>query len=283
MSSASRPRVSRRSLLAAGTAVGLSGLVSTPAAAAPLRQDPAGGNLILDYRPSQPTGWPDMPGKPTGTLGGHTASRDFTFNGVPYRISLLPSGKDGASTDPVYEAVPELSAIGFEQTLAAAFGAHYAFHYQGGFRGKEEFRVQSYSVFATEATQEQPVTTFGGGLYVVYEPDTRRGDPGIHETLRWIQVVHQSGTIENRPSEVDNIGRANPFYMDGGLTSIYGTEVCNFHDASQISLDGRFDLDEQFLAETFLAHDTGTKDRSGRGVVHILGGIKWGWRVQRAE
>ncbi|MER6999769.1 hypothetical protein [Streptomyces sp. NPDC000410] len=282
MSSVSRPRVSRRSLLAAGSAVGLSGLVSVPAAAAPKRRDTAGRHLVLDYRPSQPTGWPETPGKPTGSLGGHTVSKDFTFNGAPHRVALLPSGQGGASTDPVYEAVPADPAVGFEQTLGAAFGSHYAFRYVGGFRGQREFRVQSYSVFATEATPEQWGTTFGGGLYVVYEPDTRAGDPDIHETLRWIQVVRQSGTIENR-HEVDNIGRANPFYMDGGLTSIHGTEVCNFHDTSQISLDARVDLDEEFRAETFLTHDTGTKDRSGRAVVHVLGGIRWGWRVSRVE
>ncbi|MFE7515397.1 hypothetical protein ACFU8I_29835 [Streptomyces sp. NPDC057540] len=275
MRSASRPRVSRRSLLTAGTALGLSGLVSGPAAAVPKSGDPAGGHLVLDYRPSQPTGWPEMPGKPSGTLGGHTASRDFAFNGVPHRVGLL-------SSVPVYQAVPADPAIAFEQTLAAAFGAHYAFRHAGGFRGRGEFRVQSYGVFATEATEAQPATTFGGGLYVVYEPDLRAGDPGIHETLRWIQVVRQSGTVENR-HEVDNIGRANPFYMDGGLTSVHGTEVCNFHDTSQIAFDGRADLDEEFAAETFLTHDTGAKDRSGRGIVHVLGGIRWGWRVRRVE
>ncbi|MFE5589867.1 hypothetical protein [Streptomyces sp. NPDC056549] len=282
MSSASRPRVPRRSLLTAGTALGLSGLVSGPAAAVPKPGAPGGGHLVLDYRPGQPTGWPETPGKPIGALGGHTASADFTFNGVPHRVSLLPSGQDGASTEPVYQAVPTDPAVDFAHTLATAFGAHYAFRSLGGFRGRGEFRVQSYSVFATEATEEQPATTFGGGLYVVYEPDLRAGDPGIHETLRWIQVVRQSGTVENR-HEVDNIGRANPFYMDGGLTSIHGTEVCNFHDTSQIAFDGRVDLDEQFAAETFLTHDTGTKDRSGRGIVHVLGGIRWGWRVRRVE
>ncbi|MFG2294514.1 hypothetical protein [Streptomyces sp. NPDC048603] len=256
------------------------GVLSVPAAAAPQRRHPADGHLVLDYRPSQPTGWPDMPGKAPGTLGGHTASADFTFNGVPHRVALLPSGRNGASTDPVYEGVPADPAVGFEKELAAAFGAHYAFRYTGGFRGQGEFRVQSYGVFATEGTQEQPGATFGGGLYVVYEADTRAGDPDIHETLRWIQVVRQSGTIGNR-HEVDNIGRANPFYMDGGLTSIHGTEVCNFHDTSQISLDARVDLDEEFLAETFLTHDTGNRDRSGRAVVQVLGGIRWGWRVRR--
>jgi hypothetical protein len=34
---------------------------------------------------------------------------------------------------------------------------------------------------------------------------------------------------------------------------------------------------------TGLVHDTGRKDRAGKGIIDISGGIKWGWRVQPAR
>ncbi|MDX3226796.1 hypothetical protein [Streptomyces sp. ME19-01-6] len=279
-------RLSRRFLLAAGPAIGLSGLAPVSAAAKPVTPRAvrataprSASHLVLDYRPSQATGWPPHPGKATGTIGGHIATQDFTFNGTRYRISLLPFGQDSDAPDPVYEDVPADTAIAFEQTLADAFGDFYAFRYQGGFPGEGEFRVQSYSVTAGEPTAEQPGTSFGGGVYVVYDPDVRRGDPGIQDSIQWIQVVRSSG-FDSRPSEVDNLHRANPFSMDGGLTSVNGTQVCNFHDEAVFSLDGNFSLEGEFMAEVFLAQDTGRKDTSGRGIVKIFGGLKWGWQVR---
>ncbi|MGE7384268.1 hypothetical protein ACQKM2_02025 [Streptomyces sp. NPDC004126] len=273
-------RPTRRSLLAAGSAIGLSGLTAPSATAKAAAARTPGGHLVLDYRPSQATGWPPRPGKPTGTLGGHVATRDFTFNGTPHRIGLLPFGQDGDAPDPVYEEVPAEPAIAFRKTLADAFGESYAFRYEGGFPGREAFRVQSYSVFAAEPTPQDPGTRFGGGVYVVHDPDVRRGDPGIRESLRWIQVVRSSVPVD-RPSEVDNMYRANPFYMDGGLTSVNGTQVCNFHDESVISLDANGPLEGEFAAEVFLAQDTGHKDSSGRGIVKVFGGLKWGWHVRQ--
>ncbi|MFE0425931.1 hypothetical protein [Streptomyces sp. NPDC058953] len=272
--------VSRRSLLAAGTAAGAAGaagLVAPPAGAATAR---SGGHLLPDYRPSRPTGWPEHPGKPPGTIGGHIPSAAFTFNGAAHRIALLPFGQPGDAPHPVYLRTPGDPDIAFAATLEAGFGAYYAFRYRGGLRGRSVFRVQSYGVIAAgPGPGEPPGVSFGGGLYAVYEPDVRRGDPGIHETLRWIQVVRTRGTGANRPPEIDNMGRANPYYMDGGLTSVHGTEVCNFNDAPQTRVDGAIPLDQTFLAETFLSHETGAKDASGRAVVEILAGIRYGWHV----
>jgi hypothetical protein len=67
---------------------------------------------------------------------------------------------------------------------------------------------------------------------------------------------------------------------DGGLTSVDGTEVCTFHDEALFSLNGNVDLTSVFLAEVFLAQDTGRKDGSGRGIVRLFGGLRWGWQVQ---
>lgn len=35
----------------------------------------------------------------------------------------------------------------------------------------------------------------------------------------------------------------------------------------------------QFIAEVFLAQDTGVKDRAGKDIVTISGGVKWGWQA----
>jgi len=89
-------------------------------------------HLTLGYRPSQPTGWPGTPGVTfSETIGGHKVAEDFTFNGKPHRISLLPSGASDAAFDPVYEDFPVDPDIDFKGTLAAAFGADYSFHYTG--------------------------------------------------------------------------------------------------------------------------------------------------------
>ncbi|MEU3601182.1 hypothetical protein ABZ714_21055 [Streptomyces sp. NPDC006798] len=264
--------MTRRTLLAAGSAAGAAGLTAPSGAFAAPR---TGDRLLPDYRPSQATGWPEHPGKPPGTLGGHTPAADFSFNGTPHRISLLPLDRPGPAPHPVYVPVPGDPEIDFRRTLEAAFGTHYAFRYRGGLRGRSVFRIQSYGVYATgPAPGRPPGVTFGGGVYAVYDPDTRHGDPGIHETLRWIQVIRT-----DRPAEIDNMGRANPYYMDGGLTSIHGRRVCNFHDAPTTTLDGDVPLNQRFLAETFLTHEPGSKDPSGRTVVELLAGIRYGWHV----
>jgi hypothetical protein len=34
-----------------------------------------------------------------------------------------------------------------------------------------------------------------------------------------------------------------------------------------------------FLAETFLAEDTGRRTASGKAIIAIHGGIRWGWQA----
>lgn len=287
-----RPAVSRRSLLRGGVAAGLTALAATglgsvtkPALAASAvgTGTRRGDHLVLDYRPSQLTGWPTTPGASfSRTLGGHTTSKDFAYGGIPHRISMLPFGQRGASVHPVYEDVPGDTTLNFRKTLEDAFGAHYEFRYVG-FRGSREFRVQSYGVFVREPTQTSPETQLGAGLYVVYEPDPRRGDPPASENLQWIQVTTFQGDMD-MPPKADNLDRPNPFYPFGGLTSVNGREVFNFIDIPQRAIqlrpgteDAR--LNSTFLAEAFLAHDTGTKNAAGKDIVRIFGGIKWGWQV----
>jgi hypothetical protein len=284
--------MSRRSLLRGGTVLGVSvlttaGLGSAPAVAGSEARaaaaDPA-AHLVRDYRPSQPTGAPATLGQSFAmTIGGHIPAKDFTFNGKPHRVSLLEFGQPGGSAEPFYEDTPADPAINFRRTLADAFGAYYSFRYLGGFQGRDEFRVQSYGVFATESTEASPETHFGGGLYVVYDPDLRRGDPDIHDNLQWIQVVRAIDPIAPTDSMVDNIFRANPYYPYTGLNSIYGTEVFNFHDIPQIGVMGNATLASQFMAETFLVRDTGVKDEAGKDVINVFGGIKWGWRVRELQ
>ncbi|MFF5205906.1 hypothetical protein [Streptosporangium sp. NPDC000396] len=272
-----RAPISRRSLLRGGSVLGLSALTSAGLAAAPAfasarTQPKPGAHLVPNYRPSQPHGWYQEP-----TVGGHVASKDFTHNGKSYRISLLPFDQAGDSPHPVYEDVPADPAIGFQQNLAEAFGAHYSFRYAGGFRGRNEFDVQSYSVFVRKPTENSPDLMCGADLYVVYRPDRRRGDPGIHDNLQWIQVVKSLGPA------LDNVWRANPFYPYGGLTSIHGDRVANFYDAPRVGVDAGPDPNVQFMAEAFLVQDTGVKDAAGKGVVNIFGGIKWGWRLHEVQ
>jgi hypothetical protein len=302
-----QPPLSRRSLLRGGTAVGLSalataGLASVPAVAlaAPATatgpQPRSDGHLVLDYRPSRPTGWsptgqpePGAP-EPVGvTIGGHTPSLTFPYNGKTYQIKLLSFGQPGDSPDPVYENTPSDTTINFSKTLTGAFGRHYSFHYTGGFKGRHELRVQSYNVFVNEPTQNQPALSYGGYLYFVYTPDLRHGDPGIHDSLQFIQVVNWLLPSESQQPEsyVDCAGRANPFYTIGGLTSIYGSQVFNFLDSPQhgIYAPGPGGGDDTlspypFMAEVFLVQDTGTRDGAGKDIVKVFGGIKYGWQVQ---
>jgi hypothetical protein len=230
--------LSRRSLLRGGTVLGLSavataGLASAPMATAALAagsartspQPTPHANLVADYRPSQPTGWsPTSMPEPGAeevvgmTVGGHTSSLSFPYRGVSYRLSLLSFGQPGDSADPVYEATPTDSTINFRQTLANKFGDYYSFNYVGGFKGQHEFSVQSYSVFVHEPTDTSPALNYGANLYFVYTPDLRRGDPDIHRSLQFVQVVNwvQANGSPTPASYVDCAGRANPFYSIGG-------------------------------------------------------------------
>jgi hypothetical protein len=240
-------------------------------------------HLVLNYRPTQPHGWPPAAEQQVGvTIGGHTSAKDFIYNGRSYRISLLLFGQPRDAPDPVYEGVPADSTINFKQTLTQAFGAYYSFRYLGGFQGRNEFNVQSYSVFVAEPTVASPLL-YGADLYVVYDPDVRRGDPAIHTTVRWIQVARSRGIGGSPESSVDNVGRANPFYTFGGVTSIYGSPTLNFNYSANAPLLAASDdtvLSDQFMAEVFLVQDTGIKDAAGKDVINVIGGIKYGWQVQ---
>ncbi|SDI24847.1 hypothetical protein SAMN05421505_14039 [Sinosporangium album] len=242
-------------------------------------------HLVQNYRPSQPHGWPGTPGQTGATVGGHIAAKDFTHKGKSYRIGLLPFGQPGDSPHPVYLDVPSDPDIAFKQTLAEAFGTHYSFRYTGGFRGRREFDVQSYSVFA-EGGPASPMLGYGADLYVVYTPDLRRGDPAVHDTLRWIQVVKRLGPSASAKSQVDNAGRPNPFYVHGGRISIFGDRVFNVaYKNAPDRLQGPPPDDSAlagvgFKAELFLAQDTGRKNAAGKTVVNVFGGIKHGWQVQ---
>ena len=230
--------------------------------------------LVIDYRPSEYTGWEW--GK---TLGGHTSSAEFELADRHYRIGLLAFGQLGSSPDPVYEPVPADSAIAFRRTLERRFGAWFSFRYRGGLKAQDAFRVQCYSVFA-----EPEQSSFGAQLYVVYEPDLRAGDPPAQAQLKWIQVAHWTGAGSPSPAPyVDTTNCPNPFFISGGLISIHGTAVFNFDNpvTAQPSKVNRV-LSARYLAETFLARDTLTTDRAGKDVIEIYGGIKYGWQLQEA-
>jgi hypothetical protein len=232
-------------------------------------------HLVVNYQPSQPTGWP---GGNNMSIGGHTPSLDFTHTGEAWRISLASFDQPGDATGPVYEDVPGDATINFDQVLTNAFGDFYSFHYVGGLRGQDRFTVLSYNVFVKEPTPTFPVLNVGAEVYVVYDPDGSRDVP-TNKTLQWIQVAH--GTPQPG-SYLDSSYRANPYYVLGGATSIYGRPVVNFADASQQFVGPMaLDLTFRWTAEAFLVQDTGIKDAAGKDIVDVFGGFKWGWQVQR--
>src|SRR5262249_17917139 len=157
--------------------------------------------------------------------GGHHSAKEFELAGRRYRIALLGFGQSTHSPDPVYEPVPGNATLAFRRTLERKFGPYYSFRWRGGLKGQREFRVHCYSVSA----KPQHVG-FGADLYVVYHPVVHAGDPPGNAQLGWIQVARWSGTgARSRVSFVDDSACPNPFFMTGGLISIFGTRVVNFH------------------------------------------------------
>ena len=156
-------RISRRALLQGAGALGLSaagsvwlGPARALAATATDRHRTAQprpasvDHLVIDYLPSQPTGWGGV------TIGGHITFVPFSFQGNPHEISLLAFGQPGNAPDPVYEPEPSDPTIDFKRTLQEAWGAHYLFRYRGGFRGRSKITAQSYNVLAREPTTTDP-------------------------------------------------------------------------------------------------------------------------------
>jgi hypothetical protein len=232
--------------------------------------------LILDYQPRQITGWGDLYGF---TLGGHVATSDFTYQDTAYSVTLMPFGQPGDSPDPVYEDVPADPAIDFRQTLAHAWGAYYSFRYLGG---QGAFSVQSYSVFANAPAPS--AVGFGGDLYLVYQPG-RGGHPAIDDELQFIQVTYSNsaGAGSALVSAVDDSGRDNPFYGEGGgLISVKGNVSVSFYDRPNRAIGSKISVSLaplSWMAEVFLAQDTGVKDADGKDIVNIFGGVKWGWQA----
>jgi hypothetical protein len=302
------PRISRRALLQGAGALGLSaaGGASLGAARAlalttddrPSTVQPrlaSADHLVVDYLPSQPTGWGGI------TIGEHVASAPFTFQGKPYEISLLAFGQPRSAPDPVYEPEPSDPTIDFKHTLQQAWGAHYSFRYRGGFHGRSKIVAQSYNVLAREPTTPQPpaasthptpttstgttpAVSYGGDLFIIYEPDSASSDPPVNDDLQWIQVVYAQGR-----SFVDGPGRANPYYFGAGLTSIYGKPLCSFYDRPGTGVGqgivgtSPITIDTQEVFEAFLVRDTGREDRAGRSIIEVYGGVKWGWQVRPAQ
>lgn len=192
---------------------------------------------------------------------------DFSDGGRNYRLKLL-------ERDPVYLPAPHDPDIAFRRTLDAKFAANYAFHYVGRPGGGRDFSVQSYSVYSRPASEQSPLV-YGVDLYVVFAPTRPIAVP------RWIQVGRWSDATGKTWSAVDNADRANPFYLTGGLTSIYGRRIVNVDYANQMAaFPDQTTLTSSFRAEIFLAEVTAAKDAAGRRVVRIHGGIRYGWQVQ---
>jgi hypothetical protein len=125
-------------------------------------------------------------------------------------------------------------------------------------------------------------------VYLVYQPGHGR-HLAIDDELRFIQVVcrNSAGAGSALASTVDNNMRANPFYGEGGgLISVNGTVSVNFYDRPGQGLGSSKAPVSlallSWLAEVFLAQDTGVKDAAGKDIVNIFGGVKWGWQATTA-
>ncbi len=305
--------VSRRALLRGAGALGLSvagsswfravSALAVPASklhgAAQPRQASA-EHLLLDYRTSQPTGWPPQQHLRNGvgvTIGGHVPSASLSLDGIAYEVSLLAFGQSGNSPDPVYEGEPADATIDFKRTLQKAWGTYYAFRYVGGFSGSSAISVQSYSVFVTEPTTTRPQLGYGIDLFLVYEPDPASSDPPITADLRWIEVTNAGGR-----SGTEFAQRACPYYFPGGLTSVYGKPACSFYGGGQGGISTKASsaakrastrrdsgagegpaVSQLVMAESFLVLDTQRKDHAGKGIIDIYGGVKWGYQLQAVQ
>ncbi|MYS85159.1 hypothetical protein [Embleya scabrispora] len=252
--------------------------------------------LTLDYQPSRLHGWFD-PEKPE-TIGGHTGTRDFTLGNRSYRIGLLPFDQAAdIAPNPVYEKVPTDPTLRFRSTLESAFGAHYTFRYGQRPPSGTEFRVQSYSVSVSEQTEAEPFR-FGADLYVEYDPDPRSVGHHGDGTMRWLQISRSVGSLGGPPRPggdpggsdsgpcMDGTGPGNPFYRFGGTTSVRGRRVGTFTYGIRVPYLRLPDEGEppplsfHFMAEAFLAQDTGAKGAAGREIVRIFGGVKYGWQLR---
>ena len=300
-----RRRVSRRALLQGAGALGLSavgsnwlrpaGALATNASnlrgAAQPRQ--ASGGLVTNYLPSQPTGWPGQAGHVRNgvgvTIGGHVASLPFSLRNTAYEVALLSFGQAGNAPDPMYEGEPADPTIDFKDTLQQAWGAYYSFNYLGGFAGNSAISVQSYSVFVKEPTTTHPMLTYGMDVFLAYEPDPASSDPPITANLRWIQVDNSGGK-----SATEFAQRACPYYFPGGFTSVYGKPACSFYGGGTggigVPPGGKAPttgtgpaLSAVTMTESFLVEDTGRKDRQGKGIINIYGGVKWGYQLRAAQ
>jgi hypothetical protein len=244
-------------------------------------------NVELNYRPSQPTGW-ETPYTPT--LGGYTPSKHFDYRGQAYRISLLPFGQAGSAANPVYEGVPADPNVKFSKTLDRAWGRYYSFRYLGGLSAGAKFTVESYGVWSGKPRMRRTAgaVAYGPDVYFVYQPGGQ-SDPAINSDLQFIQILYNK---EGKGGDLLPAGisrqvdseRHNPFYGEGGgLTSIDGNQIVNFSDFIHLATDAKTLPSNRFIAETFLAQDTGIKDSAGKDIVNIFGGMKWGWQLQRAS
>lgn len=293
------PRISRRALLQGVGALGLSAAGSSllrPASALAARPEQAAArHLLTNYLPTQPTGWPAQQGRARNgvgvTIGGHVASLPFTLRDTSYVVALMAFGQPGEAPDPVYEGEPSDPTINFKATLRKAWGAYYSFHYTGGLSGRSAISVQSYSVAVSEPTAAHPDLGYGCDLFCLYEPDPNSSDPPITADLRWIAVSYSHGR-----SSTEFAQRACPYYFPGGFTSVYGKPACSFYSAPNAGIGvpppGKGPttgagsgpaISSQEMSETFLALDTGRKDHAGKGIIDILGGVKWGYQVQPVQ
>jgi len=286
---------SRRSLMQGTAVLGLSAAAGTTAVPGRLGSrlgsaDPASTgagpgsqhkHLVLDYKPSQVTGW-SPPYSPTH--GGYAATADFTQQGKSYRVSLVHFGQKGSRPQPLYESVPADPVIKFKETLNKEWGKYYTFRYQGGLPSGAWFSIESYGARAgASPNRHEPGTEFGADLYAVYHPGTHRGGPAVNSDLQFIQMLYfQIGPGTGTGDDEDDTARANPFTGEGGgLTSINGNESVSFFDSpSQINNENPVPP-YLFKAETFLVQDTRTKDKAGKDIVNVFGGIKWGWQLSR--
>jgi hypothetical protein len=232
--------------------------------------------LVASYKPSQPTGWEQPYNQ---TIGGHQVSKQTTYRQQKYRVTLLNFGGSGKSSNVVYESVPNDSLVAFKKTLGQVWDRYYTFRYLGGLPNGAKFVVESNSVSLAKEPVHFPngeTTTqliFGADVYLVYKPGRSRKHLAINSDLQFIQVVYSTRATHPKPF-VDS-SRHNPFYGEGaGLTSINGNQVLNFYDHIGFGTPAKTLQGQINHAETFLAHDTGTKSAAGREIVNIYGGVK---------